>query len=464
MPLNKKSNVLFNDGVRTIAEQIRIQAEDEEKIRIRYVNVWNEGAWAPLIVVAHLAQCEPVKNLVYEGLELGEERPPVKKFLEDLAEGTVGKIQAPGVLDQKRWEQLLLPSDNDYWGGAGMLFSLPLHQNHLSDPSGPLLDYEKPYYSDASEAVREWISIRSWHGFLDGRRGHLLVFIPERRAHFTSIQRVSETGVSIKVARKTADAVKIKGAWFMNNRTAPIDAAVDHEDTMIDVPVDASRVELFLIGQDNTIFDYRRETALGFVEHEGRMLGLGGTSESARDLLQTIQKGENQQTEFKEFVNPDDKGGPDKLSEMMETVIAFANTGGGIVIIGVTDNGDIVGITRPLNKWSSHVLAAGVKKSQEELTEIYRQSLQRRIMERIRPSPSIKIEGHEVMGSLLTAIIVEAGQEKPYQDIQTKIVYVRHGASNRKPEKEELKELCCGAAQNPWGQALGGRYEAPPLL
>ena len=458
MPLNKKSSVLFNDGVRTIAEQIRIQAEDEEKIRVRYVNVRNEGAWAPLIVVAHLAQCEPVKNLVYEGLELGEERPPVKKFLEDLAEGTVGKIQAPGVLDQKRWEQLLLPSDNDYWGGAGMLFSLPLHQNHLGDPSGPLLDYEKPYYSDTSEAVREWISIRSWHGFLDGRRGHLLVFIPERRAHFTSIQRVSETGVSIKVARKTADAVKIKGAWFMNNRTAPIDAAVDHEDTMIDVPVDASRVELFLIGQDNTIFDFRRESALGFVEHEGRMLGMGGTSAPARDLLQTIQRGENQQTEFKEFVNPDDKGGPDKLSEVVASIVAFANTGGGVVIIGVRDDGDIVGIARPLHKWS----ARGAKKTEGELGGMYQQSLRQHIMERIRPSPSIKIETHEVAGSLVATVTVESGPAKPYQDIQTKIVYVRHGASNRKPEQEELKELCCGTAQNPWGQAFGGGYGGAP--
>ena len=146
------------------------------------------------------------------------------------------------------------------------------------------------------------------------------------------------------------------------------------------------------------------------------------------------------------------------MGEIVESVIAFANVGGGIIVIGVTDTGDIVDITKALNKWGTR-LTKTVSRTQEELVGMYVKALQKRITERVRPSPGIKIEVHEdIAGSVIATVTVEPGQAKPYQDIKTKIVYVRHGASNRKPEQEELKELCCGTVQNPWGQAPGGGY------
>ena len=53
------------------------------------------------------------------------------------------------------------------------------------------------------------------------------------------------------------------------------------------------------------------------------------------DLKQRITQGENTTTEFKENFD----------QEVIETTVAFANTHGGVILIGVSDKGEIRGIT-----------------------------------------------------------------------------------------------------------------------
>ena len=53
------------------------------------------------------------------------------------------------------------------------------------------------------------------------------------------------------------------------------------------------------------------------------------------DIKQRIAHGENATTEFKENFD----------QEVIETAAAFANIRGGIILIGVSDNGEIRGIT-----------------------------------------------------------------------------------------------------------------------
>ena len=53
------------------------------------------------------------------------------------------------------------------------------------------------------------------------------------------------------------------------------------------------------------------------------------------DLKQRITQGENTTTEFKENFD----------QEVIETTVAFANTHGGVIFIGVSDKGEIRGIT-----------------------------------------------------------------------------------------------------------------------
>ena len=64
------------------------------------------------------------------------------------------------------------------------------------------------------------------------------------------------------------------------------------------------------------------------------------------DLKQRIAQGENTTAEFKENFD----------QEVIETVVAFANTNGGVIFIGVSDNGDVRGIAigkETLRNWST---------------------------------------------------------------------------------------------------------------
>jgi ATP-dependent DNA helicase RecG len=57
--------------------------------------------------------------------------------------------------------------------------------------------------------------------------------------------------------------------------------------------------------------------------------------ESGTNMQKLIQAGESDKIEFKLSFN----------DEVIETVVAFSNTSGGSVFIGIDDNGKFVGVT-----------------------------------------------------------------------------------------------------------------------
>lgn len=66
------------------------------------------------------------------------------------------------------------------------------------------------------------------------------------------------------------------------------------------------------------------------------------------DLLRIIQKGESEISEFKENFD----------KETIETVVAFTNTKGGVILIGISDKGEIKGIhigKETLKDWANRI-------------------------------------------------------------------------------------------------------------
>ncbi|EQD77081.1 ATPase associated with various cellular activities, AAA-4, partial [mine drainage metagenome] len=182
------------------------------------------------------------------------------------------------------------------------------------------------------------------------------------------------------------------------------------------------------------------EAPWSFFEHKARVLGFNAALSVTDDLLKAIQQGEDQHVEFKESVDPSDKN---KLKELVRSVIAFSNTDGGVIIIGVSDDCEIVGISsRQLHKWRGQTGDQSTTVP-TDLLKAYAASVRKHINENIRPSPAILVEDREVAGRALVTITVTQGKDKPYQDIASNTVWVRHGANDRRPSQEELKTLCC---------------------
>lgn len=123
-----------------------------------------------------------------------------------------------------------------------------------------------------------------------------------------------------------------------------------------------------------------------------------------------IAQGENQATEFKnEQVRPE---------SLAKELVAFSNTMGGNVIIGVEDDGEVSGIHR--------------KDMIEWVTNIARNNLV--------PGINPKIELYELESKRVLLVSVPKGPHKPYQTIDGKF-WIRVGSTNRQATKEELSRL-----------------------
>lgn len=119
----------------------------------------------------------------------------------------------------------------------------------------------------------------------------------------------------------------------------------------------------------------------------------------ADDVQKLIKKKEGQQIEWKSTL-------PDAF-RMARTLVAFANTSGGTLLIGVKDNGEIVGVVSELR----------------ELTV-----LQQAVELHTEPELMVGYESVMVNNKLVLAVQVAESTQKPHVAIDpkgTKIIYVR---------------------------------------
>ncbi len=131
-------------------------------------------------------------------------------------------------------------------------------------------------------------------------------------------------------------------------------------------------------------------------------------------LPELVAEGENGQTEFKRLVHS-----PSKIAK---PITAFANTAGGIILIGVDDDKRIVGIH-----------------SEKEILEIVDEGVKLHI----DPEPEIEIYHEEFKRRLVLMVLVPESPDKPHyhlgettdprtgKSVTEKRVYTREGSRNR---------------------------------
>jgi len=134
----------------------------------------------------------------------------------------------------------------------------------------------------------------------------------------------------------------------------------------------------------------------------------------ALKLLDIIQKGEDSKHQFKQnFTNS---------NSLASEMIAFSNSDGGLIIIGVSDLGSIVGLSqddiRRLNQLISNSATNNIRNPINVETEI------------------ISVDDKNVL-----VIYVRKGIDKPYMDNEG-IVWVKNGSDKRRvTSREELRRM-----------------------
>ncbi|MDE0484925.1 MAG: putative DNA binding domain-containing protein [Candidatus Poribacteria bacterium] len=137
------------------------------------------------------------------------------------------------------------------------------------------------------------------------------------------------------------------------------------------------------------------------------------------ELKQLIVQGENSTAEFKERLN----------QEAIETAAAFANTRGGVILIGVSDNREITGITI----------------GKETLT-----NMANRISQAIDPRVVMDVESVDVEGKSVLLVRIT---ESPIKPVSVKgICYKRVGNSNRVMSPQEIAQMHLKSVGQTWDQ------------
>ncbi|WP_434655945.1 RNA-binding domain-containing protein [Thermoanaerobacterium thermosaccharolyticum] len=129
------------------------------------------------------------------------------------------------------------------------------------------------------------------------------------------------------------------------------------------------------------------------------------------ELIKLIKKGEDSYTQFKSMINS-----PDALAS---EICAFANTDGGKIVVGVSDNGEIIGVSdiNYLNQIISNVAS-----------------------QKIEPPISVLTQNIIFDDKLVVIIDVPKGDNKPYAANRTDY-WIKVGADKRRATREELRRL-----------------------
>lgn len=125
------------------------------------------------------------------------------------------------------------------------------------------------------------------------------------------------------------------------------------------------------------------------------------------DIREIIRRGETDTTEFKE----------DLSGEFHETIVAFANGSGGLLLLGIADDGRVKGF-KP--------------KSEDQI--------QNTINGNLDPIPKVSVSEIELDGKPITLVSVSEGKDKPYSHRELG-VYVRSGGSDLRGTRSDWERF-----------------------
>ncbi len=340
------------------------------------------------------------------------------------------------------WSTEFVPVQNNYMPVAGYVAQMRFGQQGLPAQITMLIAPQLPYYPDTEEAARDWLPFPLYHGHSDGRNEHVVFMLPESRAYISDTKYGEDGILQLTVSGNQVNdlSLLIKGAYWDGKKIRHIEAVVNDAASSFAVPYDASRLEYCLIDDSGTLYDFHREEQ--YSRLRGEMSVIRAERHSLREQVrQASRDGEGLHSEFKPFVDPSEglydkgpKGKKTKLCEVIIAVIAFANTSGGTVYLGVEDDGAVTGIGLQFGEWAKGPLDdASLQRYAGELTAIIKDNVQGEVNLRVLP---VQVDGTHV-------IVIEVAQAvvKPLALRQDNYLYARRGASSPKIPPAEWRSV-----------------------
>ncbi len=326
---------------------------------------------------------------------------------------------APGLppircaVSPQTWNEEIAPSYVTRSRLASRRFTASMQRSAFF-PDGQLVDFALPYRPSAGRYLKEFFGLKAFYGPSDARNGGFFIEVPDRRGAIRfagGLISISDPTVELRLVGQINGEIEVS----LKN-----DGVFEYDEKTV------REVELWLVTKDNELVDYISTT------NWPHKYEVPQEAQKEERMLDMIRRGESEMCEFKPHVDLSNQ----KASEIEKTVCAFSNQRGGMLFIGVNDEGDIIGLAKEL-------LRRGRMKGQdiETLAAEYEKDVRRQIQEALKDNQCFTSAVMTISG---TRVIVVEVQPSSYVNFFVKsdlaqMAYIRHGATNARMSPPEIK-------------------------
>jgi hypothetical protein len=288
------------------------------------------------------------------------------------------------------------------------------YQNVSRD--APVVAFGLPPYRTQDDAIRAWLFAEPYRNRQPApNAGELLIVVPDTRGRIVSVSWTDETISAELDVNVALDSVEIQLVFSLPDREERSSSRITGRRVQCQVPEGTQSLSLYLVQSPFELLDYLEVSEFRARPTQGELSGL--QEQAAKD----ISAGEGEEVEFKPFIRI---GDDEKWNEVIKTIVAFANTRGGRIYVGVRDDATPEGESRLCSAGKGDRKAAG---------EALQQYIRKLITERIKRAPGRKIDLIDLHGSPVIVLSI-ARTARPYCATHQNDVYIRKGATNRRPD------------------------------
>ncbi len=352
-------------------------------------------------------------NLIFVS-ETFELRHFEKKLINLAKKGTFSISTYESLPAQGNFQQIqYYPSKN----ATGYLYSpwpryylaYSLSDSNFRVPHEPLLKPGLPLYPDGNKAITDFLDLR-----INNPASYIFIQVPDFKLRIEDLV-ISGNTVRLTINSK-ADSDQFIGKFYADMEKHSV-YSTERLYTM------QSPELSFVENQVAFTFENDFEYILGVVmdieagdiiDYRGYSFGYGPKEGVTLDLQELeiqeiIRRGENLQVELKQNLD-----NPDRI---LKTVVAFANTRGGRIFIGASDDTRIIGFDHDKNSQIENYITGNLD-----------------------PLPSFEVSNVFVNQIPITIIEVPEGENKPYSHRELGF-FVRSGSSNRSATRTDMDEI-----------------------
>jgi len=327
-------------------------------------------------------------------------------------------------------ENVTLPVANSVTGWKEHVFTVSAYpKSRIDYKSYPLVAFSYPAFDSDLRAIAEWIFGDPGREQYIRNGEKLEIIVPDKKVRIARAHWAG-SGIDVRLEGLHSSAnMALKTIEIEGKKRVRHDHKVSSDAGMMSVlslPFSmekVARVELYLVDESNDLLDSAelKNSGVDYETPDGEL--------TLSDLVEAdLESGENEFIEFKPWIQRNDP----KENEILKTIVAFANSGGGRLYLGVKNDGSVQKGSS-LRKAFNGNETDPLKRAQDRITTLVRENLE--------PVPEVNIIETEYAGEPIVVVEVAEGADPPYAT-HSHDIYIRRGATNRKPApSEELLNL-----------------------